>query len=99
MEVKSKVLKEIMDLMGEKDGDKLKMHPKLMAMKVTKVEPLGKGMMEKKMKGPEDMMEDKSEGESSDLEDTESKIGSDLDELDLESLDPAMLEKLVKLCK
>ena len=74
MEVKSKVLKEIMDLMGEKDGYRLKSHPKFMAMKVSKVEPVGK-----------EIVEEKPELES--------------DDLDLESLDPDLLEKLMKLAK
>ena len=34
MDMKKKVLQEMMDLMDQKDGDKLKCHPKMMALKV-----------------------------------------------------------------
>lgn len=39
MEMKSKVLQEIMDLMDEKEGDDLKKHPKLMATKIEVAKP------------------------------------------------------------
>jgi hypothetical protein len=93
--VKSKVLSEIMDLMDQKEGEKLMSHPKLMAMKVVKAGPVDKEIVG----SPEDMKKDIMEGESKDLEDSEMKSGMDLDELDKESLDPVMLEKLMKLLK
>lgn len=34
LELKKKVLQEMMDLMDEKDGESLKSHPKMMALKV-----------------------------------------------------------------
>lgn len=84
--IKDKVLSEIMDLMDQKEGEKLSMHPKLMAMKIKVASPL-------------DKKEDMKEMEPKELENEEMKSGSDLDELDKESLDPEMLAKLMKLLK
>lgn len=39
LEVKKKVLDEIMGLMDEKDGDRLKKHPKVMAAKIEVKKP------------------------------------------------------------
>lgn len=39
MSVKKKVLEEIMGLMDEKEGDRLKSHPKLMAAKIEVAKP------------------------------------------------------------
>lgn len=104
--VKSKILSEIIDSMGNKDGERLRMHPKLMAMKVTKVEPIDEKMKGMDMEGkmpkvgsPEDIADDKAEKESPDLENAEVNSDIDLDELDKESLDPEILAKLVKLLK
>jgi hypothetical protein len=83
--VKSKVLKEIMDLMDQKEGDKLKSHPKLVAMKVTTAMPMKK----------EDMMEDKAEGEPKEVEGLEEKLGSDISE----EVSPELLAQLIKLSK
>lgn len=42
MKMKGKILQEIIDLMGEEEGKKLKNHPKLMAAKITVAKPLDK---------------------------------------------------------
>lgn len=81
--VRSKVLKEIMGLMDEKEGDKLKMHPKLMAMKIEKIEPMEKGKM---MGSP---LEELNPSEDEKAE----------SELDSEEIDPETLAELVKLLK
>lgn len=86
MSVNSKVLNEIIKLMDEKEGDKLKMHPKLVAMKVTTTKPL--------LGSKEDKKEDKMEMESPEIEGMEEKAGSDLDELS-----PEMLAKIMKMMK
>lgn len=39
MDIKKKVLEEIMGLMDEKEGEKLKSHPKLMAAKIEVEKP------------------------------------------------------------
>ena len=39
MDIKKKVLEEIMGLMDEKEGDKLKSHPKFMAAKIEVEKP------------------------------------------------------------
>lgn len=40
--INGKILDEIMQLMDEKDGEKLMKHPKLVAMKVTAAKPIDK---------------------------------------------------------
>jgi hypothetical protein len=46
MDMKSKVLKEIMSLMDEEDGKKLMNHPKILAAKVTVSKPMDKMPLE-----------------------------------------------------
>lgn len=87
--IKSKVLKEIMDLMDQKEGDRLKAHPKLVAMKVTTASPL------EKVGSAKDMKEDELEKEPSDVEGLEQKLGSDVSE----EIDPETLAQLMKLIK
>ena len=55
LETKQNVLKEIMALMDEREGDKLKSHPKLMAAKIEVEKPKGaEGILEKlKNESPE----------------------------------------------
>ena len=48
MEIKQKVLKEIMGLMDEKEGEGLKMHPKIMAAKIEVEKPEEKELFEDK---------------------------------------------------
>lgn len=67
LDAKKKVLSEIMDLMDEKEGDKLKTHPKLMAAKVEVVKPKIEGLEEivSEEKPLESAMEEASEEEIS----------------------------------
>lgn len=78
--IKSKVLDEIIALMDEEEGNKLKKHPKLMAAKISVEKDAPKEMMAEEMP--------MAEGEESEDEG-----------LELEGLDPDMLEKLAKLIK
>ena len=84
--VKSKIYKEIMNLMDEKEGERLMSHPKVMAMKITTAKPL--------LGSKEDKKEDLLESESSDMENMEDKIGSDIDEIS-----PEMIAKIIKALK
>jgi len=81
MNIKSKILDEIMNLMDEEDGKKLMKHPKLVAMKVTTAKPI------------EDMKEDKAEGESKSMENAEEMMGDDLDEETIMELMKALKKK------
>ena len=85
MELKKKVLGEIMDLMNEKDGEMLGKHPKLMAAKI-EVEPKEEG----EEMGPESDLKDESKLEDS-LESGEEP--SDM----VEGLTPEMIQKLKEL--
>lgn len=51
LEMKKKVLQEMMDMMSEKDGDKLKQHPKMMSLKVEE-KPLEGSPDEEKSESP-----------------------------------------------
>lgn len=91
LSLKQNVLKEIMDLMSEREGKALKNHPKLVAAKVEIAKPEG-GLMDKLKEGeekPEMEMHDGMMGEEMDKD----KMG----DIDIESLDPEMLEKLLAL--
>lgn len=60
LETKKKVLSEIMDLMDEKDGEMLKMHPKVLAAKVEVEKPEKEdavSIMKSKMMGSEEPSE------------------------------------------
>jgi len=63
LEMKKKVLQEMMDLMDQKDGESLKGHPKMMALKV-----------EAK---PEGSPEEES-AESSEVEDSEDELSPEM---------------------
>jgi hypothetical protein len=85
LETKQKVLEEIMSLMDEKEGDKLKSHPKLMAAKIEIGKP--------KSEDGEDPAEELSE---SPLDESKEHL---LDEKpkDEEEVDPEMLKKLIEM--
>lgn len=53
MEMKKKVAQEIMALMDEKDGERLKSHPKLMAAKIEVEKPESELELEAKPEGME----------------------------------------------
>lgn len=74
LEMKQNVLKEIMSLMDEREGESLKKHPKLIAAKIEVAKPEGSGealkeklMGEKSEDAPEESpeMEKKEDGEIS----------------------------------
>lgn len=81
--IKQKVLDEIISLMDEEEGNKLKKHPKLMAAKISVEKAAPKEMMSEMMP----------EGEGEESEDSEDEG------LELEGLDEEMLAKLAKLIK
>ena len=76
---KQKVLKEIMDLMDSRDGDKLKSHPKLIAAKVEVAKPED---------GIKKMLEGSSDEEASETPAIEAKEGDS-------EISPEMLDKLL----
>lgn len=62
MDLKKKVLSEIMDLMDAREGDRLKKHPKLMKAEIEVVNEEKKEddeMMDEKEEGMEEMPEEK----------------------------------------
>ena len=82
--IKSKVLKEIMDMMDMTEGENLKKHPKLIAAKVTVAKPVNEEEKEKIME---------------DMDEKKESMEEESDELDLENIDPELLKKLMKLAK
>jgi hypothetical protein len=85
MELKKKVLGEIMDLMNEKDGEMLGKHPKLMAAKI-EIEP--KEGEEKEMDLEKDPKEEMM---------GESPLESEKEDSLVEGLTPEMIEKLKEM--
>lgn len=83
LELKNKVLNEIMGLMDDKEGEMLKSHPKLVKAKIDVIKPIA--------------VEADEEGESKDLKDKELALG-DLGESkdEGEEIDPDMLEMLME---
>ena len=98
---KSKILKEIMDLMDQEDGARLMKHPKLVAAKIT----VGKGPMGEMPMG--EMMKEEDEvpklGEGmngemgEEMESPEMQLGDILE--DIGKLPPEQKAKLMKLLK
>lgn len=90
MEIKKKVLSEIMDLMDEKDGEMLKMHPKVMAAKIEVAKPESEGavdMMKEKMMGDKgEMMPGHESSESPEMESEE-------------EMSPEMIKKVLEMYK
>ena len=88
MDLKKKVLSEIMDLMDAREGDRLKKHPKLMK---AEIEVVG-------AKPKEDMME---EGEDDMKVEKNPKLDAkeDVAEGEMDDIDPEMLQKLKKKMK
>lgn len=87
MDIKSKVLDEIIELMENEDAAKLKKHPKFMAAKIEVLKP------KEKIEGVEDMEGEKIEKPEIEIEEPELKA-EDEDELDEETI-----QKLAKLIK
>jgi hypothetical protein len=84
MELKKKVLGEIMDLMNEKDGEMLGKHPKLMAAKI-EIEP----------KEDEKEMDQESDLKSELM--PEGGLELEKDEMEIEGLTPEMIQKLKEM--
>jgi hypothetical protein len=96
MGLKSKVLQDLINFMGEKDGEMLKKHPKITAIKVDTVSAMPKKEMMKDLEeeSPEEMPEeDMGEEESSKLESFEKALGFDISE----KLSPEELKKLLSM--
>lgn len=103
---KSKILKEIMDLMDQEDGARLMKHPKLVAAKITVGKgPMGEMPMGDMMKeeeevpklGEEGMGEGMNEEMGEEMESPEIKLGDILE--DIGKLPPEQKAKLMKLLK
>lgn len=81
LEVKRKVLDEIMGMMDEKDGERLKSHPKVLAAKV-----------EVKKDNPMEMLKEKMNGDTS-----EEEIGNEESESpEMESSESEMTPEMIK---
>lgn len=87
--VKSKVLKELMAAMDEQDGERLKMHPKLVAAKLTIAKPIAKD--EVKEEPSEEMMDEE------DMSGMEGEMDGMEDLTELDSLSPEMKAKIIKM--
>ena len=101
MEIKKKVLQEMMDLMDEKEGDKLKSHPKMMALNIlpSKSTKMADGSAmsdddDAKGEADEEKQEDPQEEalESPDEEKQEDSMEGD-------DLSPEMIKKLLEMYK
>lgn len=90
MEIKKKVLDEIMELMDEKEGDKLKMHPKLMAAKIEVVKPKD---------SESEMIKEKRMGDISEMEPNHEASETQDEESAEEEISPEMIELLLKKYK
>lgn len=85
MDLKKKVLSEIMDLMDAREGDRLKKHPKLMK---AEIEVVNEEKKEDDEMMPE-MMDEKEEG----MEDIQEEKEAEMD------IDPEMLQMLIEKMK
>ena len=92
-DVRLKVLDEIMNLMDQKSGERLKGHPKLMAAKVVIAKPL-----DKKAMSMDEMPMDMEDGEGPEHEMDESPVTESLEDL-IEGLDEDKKAKILKLLK
>ena len=100
-DVRLKVLDEIMNLMDQKSGERLKGHPKLMAAKVVIAKPLDKKAMSMD-EMPMDMEDGEGPGhemgEGPEHEIGESPVTESLEDL-IEGLDEDKKAKILKLLK
>lgn len=91
LEVKKNILKEIMDMMDMKDGERLKGHPKFMKAEIeVKAKPEGEDMM-----GEMDDKEDSMKVES----DPKLDAKEDMAEGEMDDVDPEILDMLMKKLK
>lgn len=103
--MKSKILKEIMDLMDQEDGARLMKHPKLVAAKITVGKgPMGEMPMGEMMKEEDEvpklgegMNDEMGEEMGEEMESPEMQLGDILE--DIGKLPPEQKAKLMKLIK
>lgn len=91
MMMKSKILKEIMNVMDNEEGNKLKNHPKLLAAKVTVSKPMEKSEEVPSIEGES---EESPEMESSEGPESISDLLSDV--MEVKGLPPELKKKLSK---
>lgn len=90
IETKKKVLEEIMSLMDEKEGEKLKSHPKFMAAKIEVAKPV---------EGDAEMMKEKMLGDESEMKPGHELSESPGVESSEEEISPEMIDMLLKKYK
>lgn len=92
MKLKKKILEDIMAEMDREEGNRLKKHPKLVAMQVEIAKPMGKKEMEMEGKEPEMEMEP-GEGMKHEMDE-----GPEMEGIEdvLEALPEELKSKLVK---
>lgn len=92
MKLKKKILEDIMSEMDREDGNRLKKHPKLVAMQVEIAKPMGKKEMEMEGHKPEMEMEP-GEGMKHEMDE-----GPEMEGIEdvLEALPEELKSKLVK---
>lgn len=83
VEMKKKILSEIMDLMDEKDGEMLKMHPKVVAAKVEVEKPAASDAVS--------IMKDKMSSSESDPAEPDMESEDDMS--------PEMVKKILEMYK
>lgn len=88
LEMKKKVAQEIIALMDEKEGERLKKHPKLAAAAAPKVDPV---------EGEEEEMKLGEGAESADEPSLE--VDPELASKDEEELSPELIQKLLEMMK
>ena len=86
LDVKKKVLDEIMGLMDEKDGDRLKNHPKVLAAKI-----------EVKKDNPIEMMKEKMNGDDGENDPGHEESESPEMEASEDEMNPEMIKKLLEM--
>ena len=99
MDMKSKVLKEIMSLMDEEDGKKLMNHPKILAAKVTVSKPMDKMPLEDEAEADVPKLDDGAEAPEMEAEEPEGLADVLEDIMELKSLPSELKAKLAKFLK
>ena len=89
--LKSKVLKELIDVLDQEDGKMLMKHPKVMAAKITVAKPIEKGAMLDKPEMKEEM-----EGEGEEEMESPDEVVPDIME-DFDELPDEVKAKLLKM--
>ena len=100
MEIKKKVLQEMMDLMDEKEGDKLKSHPKMMALNIESSK--SHKMPDGSMMDDDEMSEDPSEEKLESPDEEKQEDSHEMEDGSMMSddeLSPEMIKKLLEMYK